>query len=283
MKMILLCIVSVLVSTPVFSGQKIDRSRIRMFPAANRSIAGVFQVSSLNYLNQPQYAFNASDARQLCSSLGVSIASKAQVQDALDRGLETCRFGWIDEHFAVVPRIHALSNCGKNEKGLVPWRASVTRKFDVFCFNETDAERQLKDTTTEAVSSTRSTLSTSSSTRLTSSSSTPKTLDNEVEPARFVSTTQSSTGGKAILIISTCALLLVAIIILVYVTMRRSQALSSEVKKQQEFIQTEEWTCVKEIKETTEAAEEEEERIEVDDEEAAEEEEERIEVDDEES
>ena len=46
------------------------------------------------------------------------------------------RYGWIDEHFAVVPRVHALANCGKNRTGLVKWRASVTHKFDVFCFNE---------------------------------------------------------------------------------------------------------------------------------------------------
>uniref|UniRef100_A0AAQ5ZI07 Link domain-containing protein n=1 Tax=Amphiprion ocellaris TaxID=80972 RepID=A0AAQ5ZI07_AMPOC len=94
----------------------------------NQSIAGVLQVTSLNYLNQPQYAFNASEARRICLSLGLSIATKAQVERALSRGLETCRFGWIDEHFAVIPRIQALVNCGKNQTGLVPWRASVTQK-----------------------------------------------------------------------------------------------------------------------------------------------------------
>lgn len=62
-----------------------------VFPAENQSIAGVFKVSGLNGLNQSQYTFNASDARKLCSSLGVNIASKAQVQEALTRGLETCR------------------------------------------------------------------------------------------------------------------------------------------------------------------------------------------------
>ncbi len=46
------------------------------------------------------------------------------------------RFGWIDEHFAVIPRSKALLNCGKNQTGLVTWRAPVTQKFDVFCFNE---------------------------------------------------------------------------------------------------------------------------------------------------
>lgn len=51
-------------------------------------------------------------------------------------GLVFLRFGWIDEHFAVIPRIKALSNCGQSRTGLVPWRAPVTNKFDVFCFNQ---------------------------------------------------------------------------------------------------------------------------------------------------
>lgn len=62
-----------------------------VFPAENQSVAGVFLVSQWNGLHQPQYAFNASEARRMCGSLGVSIASKAQVKEALDRGLETCR------------------------------------------------------------------------------------------------------------------------------------------------------------------------------------------------
>lgn len=62
-----------------------------VFPAVNSSIAGVFQVTYINDLNQPKYGFNASEARKLCLTLGVNIASKAQVQKALRRGLETCR------------------------------------------------------------------------------------------------------------------------------------------------------------------------------------------------
>uniref|UniRef100_A0A8C9X3Z3 Lymphatic vessel endothelial hyaluronic receptor 1a n=1 Tax=Sander lucioperca TaxID=283035 RepID=A0A8C9X3Z3_SANLU len=161
-----------------------------VFPAANQSIAGVFQVSDLNDLNQPQYGFNASEARRLCSALGVNIASKAQVQDALTRGLETCRFGWIDEHFAVIPRIKALSNCGKSQTGLVTWRTSVTQKFDV-PLNSRDYSQQTQSPS-KAATSTRTTQSTTSS-------STPKTIDNEAAPARFVSSVQSFAGGMRIL------------------------------------------------------------------------------------
>lgn len=62
-----------------------------VFPGLNQTVVGVFQVSSLNNLNEPQYAFNASEARKLCLSLGVTMASKAQVQEANRRGFETCR------------------------------------------------------------------------------------------------------------------------------------------------------------------------------------------------
>ncbi|XP_035508459.1 lymphatic vessel endothelial hyaluronic acid receptor 1a [Morone saxatilis] len=279
MNMLWLCITSVLSITPVISGLNIDTSHIKVFPAENQSIAGVFQVSYLNDLNQPEYTFNASEARRLCLSLSVNIASKAQVQEALTRGFETCRFGWIDEHFAVIPRRKALSNCGQNKIGLVTWRASVTQKFDVFCFNESDAATQLKDTTTDsplhsrnysgqsqshsnAANSTQGMHS--STTLLPSSSSTPETIDNEVEPAPFVSSAQGSAGATAILITSICAVLLITVIILAYIKLRR-RFLSSDTKQQQENIQIEEWTCVKNIEETNIAAQEDE-RIEVGDE-----------------
>lgn len=210
----------------------------------------------------------------LCWSLGVDIASKAQVREALARGLETCRFGWIDEHFAVIPRRTALNNCGQNKTGLVPWRAFVTQKFDVFCFNESDAAIQLKDTTTdssrdnwgqtESVNSTQKMDSTSFSTLHPSSSSTHDTMNSEAEPARFVSSTKGSARATAVLITSTCAILLLAVIVLAYIKMRRSRILSSDEKQQPEYIQTEEWTCVKNVRQTKVASQEDN-RIEVDD------------------
>uniref|UniRef100_A0A3Q1HUZ7 Link domain-containing protein n=1 Tax=Anabas testudineus TaxID=64144 RepID=A0A3Q1HUZ7_ANATE len=192
----------VLSITSVISDETIDTSHIKVFPATNQSIAGVFQVSLLDHLNQPQYAFNASAARSLCSSLGVNIASKAQIQEALKRGLETCRFGWVDENLAVIPRIKALFNCGQNQTGVVAWRAPVIKQFDVFCFNESDAATVSSrdysgetQSTSKTTISTQTTHTTSSASLHPSSSSAPKTIDWEAEPARFVSTAQGSAGG----------------------------------------------------------------------------------------
>nr|XP_019954209.1 PREDICTED: lymphatic vessel endothelial hyaluronic acid receptor 1 [Paralichthys olivaceus] len=274
MNMIWLFITSVLSITSVISGQKTDTSNIKVFPAMNQTIAGVFQVSSLNHLNQPHYAFNASEARRLCLSLGVDIASKAQVNKALTRGLETCRFGWIDEHFAVIPRIKPLSTCGQSRTGLVIWRASVTKHFDVFCFNESDAETQLQDATTtsplsssdDSTHSTQTTRSTSSSSSPhSSSSSAPQTRDTEAEPARYGSSAQRSAGGKVLLITSICGLLLTAIIIIVYLKSRRFWSQSSDMKQKQEYIETEDCTCVKSVEQTEEDAQDEE-KIQVEDE-----------------
>ncbi|XP_016090575.1 lymphatic vessel endothelial hyaluronic acid receptor 1-like [Sinocyclocheilus grahami] len=102
-----------------------------------QTISGVIEASIGN-----QYALNASAARDLCEHLGLTIASKAQVAEAQKHGLETCRFGWIDEQIAVVPRVQVKSNCGSGKTGVVVWRANPSTEFDVFCFNLRDFEAQ---------------------------------------------------------------------------------------------------------------------------------------------
>ncbi|KAK0140227.1 Lymphatic vessel endothelial hyaluronic acid receptor 1 [Merluccius polli] len=117
---------------------------------ASHRVAGVNQVSSVDDSHQLQYAFNASEAREVCGSLGLTIASKAQVQSALTQGFQTCRFGWIDEHFAIIPRVTPSPSCGRDKTGLVEWRTSVRKQFDVFCFNESHVGTQLKDMTSDS-------------------------------------------------------------------------------------------------------------------------------------
>ncbi|XP_017295661.1 lymphatic vessel endothelial hyaluronic acid receptor 1a [Kryptolebias marmoratus] len=264
MSIIWLFVTSVLSFASAFS--ELNLNQIRVFPAGNKSIAGVIQVSYLNSHNQVEYAFRASEARSLCLSLGQEIASKAQVERALSRGLETCRFGWIDEHLAVIPRIHAAANCGKNLTGLVPWRAPVKKKFDVFCFNESAAATQLKDTTTHSSSYYSETsqppskategdnLATwsASSSSLIPSSSAPTSMNDEAEPAPVVSSAHSSTGAKTVLITCTCGLLLILLTVFGYIKLRRRFSRGSDKKQQQqpEYIQTEEWRCEKNITET---------------------------------
>uniref|UniRef100_A0A3P8YJ08 Link domain-containing protein n=2 Tax=Esox lucius TaxID=8010 RepID=A0A3P8YJ08_ESOLU len=134
-----------------FSKLHVDPSKFHAFPKDH--IAGVFQVHYKNQINQLTYAFNASEARDVCSFLGVTLASIAQVEEAQKQGLETCRFGWIDEHFAVIPRILPSLSCGKNQTGVIKWRAPVTTLFDVFCFNISAIH--LEDTTADSLLTTQ--------------------------------------------------------------------------------------------------------------------------------
>ncbi|XP_053489990.1 lymphatic vessel endothelial hyaluronic acid receptor 1a [Ictalurus furcatus] len=102
------------------------------------TMAGVFQASLSG-----DYAFNASVARDVCEQLGVGMANKAQLNKALARGFETCRFGWTDEQVAVIPRILPKDACGKGRVGLITWRTAPSYKFDVYCFNLTDYEAHM--------------------------------------------------------------------------------------------------------------------------------------------
>ncbi|XP_026867184.2 lymphatic vessel endothelial hyaluronic acid receptor 1a isoform X1 [Electrophorus electricus] len=120
----------------------IETDQITVYPG-NGTIYGVFHVAL-----RGAYAFNASVARSVCQQLSVTIADKAQVAGALQHGFETCRFGWINEQVAVIPRIEQKVNCGQGKVGVITWRAPLTTEFDVFCFNLTDFEVQAEMTAT---------------------------------------------------------------------------------------------------------------------------------------
>ncbi|XP_072321428.1 lymphatic vessel endothelial hyaluronic acid receptor 1a [Eucyclogobius newberryi] len=212
----------------------LDTTKLRVFPAADRTIAGVFQVSSVNDWNQAYYAFNASEARDLCESLGVNIASISQIEKALSRGLETCRFGWTDEHLAVVPRITAQLNCGQNQTGLVRWRAALTKQFDVFCFNESDTAALLDPTTMPTQSTSLSMLQTFATFQ-------PiffTLMDSEAEKALRVGSAKGSSGKKTVVITSVVAVFLVAIVAVVYIKLKCKSDKEPHIEK-------EEWTHVK--------------------------------------
>ncbi|XP_023851173.1 lymphatic vessel endothelial hyaluronic acid receptor 1-like [Salvelinus sp. IW2-2015] len=269
-----------------FSGLHVDPSKINAFP--ERQIAGVFLVSYTNNLNQFAYAFNASEAREVCWSLGVTMASNSQVEEAQRLGLETCRFGWIDEHFAVIPRLEASKTCGQNQTGVIKWRASVTKLFDVFCFNasviqlEDTTVIQLEDTTadtalttpkqqegahpspSEAASSPSTSLSpaiihlvpSTQSARPTSHSrSSLLSLSSFSDSPEEVEVELPQSMSSAILITSTIVLLLTAMAILLY--FRTNNGLKTilpcwDGEQQKEYIETKECaahTCIKDTKE----------------------------------
>ncbi|XP_041965582.1 lymphatic vessel endothelial hyaluronic receptor 1b isoform X1 [Alosa sapidissima] len=105
---------------------------VTQLQVTSKIISEVFMVTQNN-----KYSFTASVAIEVCEALHANIATKAQVETALQNGLEMCRFGWVEEKIAVAPRIQANPRCGQSKTGLVPWRAPESQLFDVFCFKDT--------------------------------------------------------------------------------------------------------------------------------------------------
>ncbi|XP_041853473.1 lymphatic vessel endothelial hyaluronic receptor 1b isoform X2 [Melanotaenia boesemani] len=126
---------------------------IKVVPLSHES-AGVFLL-----IEGGQYTLNFSAARAACLSLNVTMATRAQMEEAVHHGLETCKFGWIAEKTGVIPRLYSDKNCGKGKTGVVTWYASEDTKFGVFCFNTSAAylDKKQKTTTVSLHSSTSST------------------------------------------------------------------------------------------------------------------------------
>uniref|UniRef100_W5K8P3 Lymphatic vessel endothelial hyaluronic acid receptor 1 n=1 Tax=Astyanax mexicanus TaxID=7994 RepID=W5K8P3_ASTMX len=120
----------------------LDLSQIEVYPE-NGGISGVFMAM----LKKKSNSFNATTASEVCRSLSVRIATKTEVESALAAGLETCRFGWVEENIAVVPRINPHEKCGKSKVGIVTWSTPLSRLFDVFCFNSTGQTKATTATT----------------------------------------------------------------------------------------------------------------------------------------
>ncbi|XP_044213080.1 lymphatic vessel endothelial hyaluronic receptor 1b [Thunnus albacares] len=116
-------------------------SLIKAVPTSQRA-AGVFML-----IEGGKYTFNFTAAKAACLSLNVTIATRTQIERAVQRGLEMCKFGWIDGQVAVIPRITADKNCGKGKTGVVLWYARADQKFGVFCFNASDLEESPKTST----------------------------------------------------------------------------------------------------------------------------------------
>ncbi|XP_051238891.1 lymphatic vessel endothelial hyaluronic receptor 1b isoform X2 [Dicentrarchus labrax] len=123
-----------------------DSSLIKV-PQSQRA-AGVFLL-----IEGEEYTFNFTAARDACLFLNVTMATRAQMERALQHGLETCKFGWTAEKIAIIPRLTSDVKCGMGKIGVVTWHASATKPFGVFCFNASDLEGTPNRSTTSPQSS----------------------------------------------------------------------------------------------------------------------------------
>ncbi|XP_067276470.1 lymphatic vessel endothelial hyaluronic receptor 1b [Pseudorasbora parva] len=108
----------------------------------NDGISGVLLVQA----KTNKYSFNATTAKEACEAIKMRIAKLAEVETANQNGLQTCRFGWIEENIAVIPRIERNEKCGRNSSGVSVWRASVSKEFDVYCFKPAGTDGSFKTT-----------------------------------------------------------------------------------------------------------------------------------------
>ncbi|KAJ8271507.1 hypothetical protein COCON_G00103660 [Conger conger] len=241
--------------------------KLRKVQVYTLPVLGVFEVASMPLPNA--YGLNASEAREVCTSLNVTIASKKQVEEAHRNGLETCRYGWTDEQIAVIPRINPSTACGQNRSGVIVWRAPVTKLFDVFCFNSSALEIHLDATAIEVSVTSNQALGLSPpsptpiSERLPQSTfSAPLTspsLSLSTSPARPeqpvphepMSSTESSFGvvPTAVVVTAVTVLLLTAIAALWHNRKSKNSILLWKREQRKEGAGTEVWksTCEKEL------------------------------------
>ncbi|XP_048215756.1 CD44 antigen isoform X2 [Perognathus longimembris pacificus] len=90
--------------------------------------AGVFHVEK-----NGRYSISQTEAADLCKAFNSTLPTMAQMEQALSKGFETCRYGFIEGH-VVIPRINPNSICAANNTG-VYILTSNTSHYDTYCFN----------------------------------------------------------------------------------------------------------------------------------------------------
>ncbi|XP_017658778.1 protein MRVI1 isoform X3 [Nannospalax galili] len=89
-------------------------------------------------VNRKVELMNFTEAQKACKLLGLTLASKDQVEVAQKMGYETCSYGWVEEQISVIPRNSSNPKCGRNGKGVLIWKVPPSQKFRVYCHNSSD-------------------------------------------------------------------------------------------------------------------------------------------------
>ncbi|XP_067902810.1 RING finger protein 141 isoform X2 [Heterodontus francisci] len=167
----------------VLTQTSIDRKDIQI---SECRIRGVFLVTL-----HGEYNLSLAQAHRTCLLFDTVLATKAQVDQAQQQGFETCRYGWVDDGFLVIPRISQKEQCGKNGTGLLIWKLDTDKQYDGYCFRQKDAQKT--NTCEPLIDQTTTTIMNLAETSLmdvdTTSMNTVTSFSSEPNPVQDIETT----------------------------------------------------------------------------------------------
>ncbi|XP_077178273.1 CD44 antigen isoform X4 [Paroedura picta] len=111
--------------------------------------AGVFHVEK-----NRRYSLTREEAIELCKALNSTLPTWEQMEKAHSLGLETCRYGYIEEKI-VLPRHNPYHLCAANATGIyvLHSNSNVSEQYDTFCFNSSETRDYVCDPVRELYSS----------------------------------------------------------------------------------------------------------------------------------
>ncbi|XP_051884818.1 lymphatic vessel endothelial hyaluronic acid receptor 1-like [Pristis pectinata] len=129
-------VISVVVLSQVLVGLPQAPLNIQDIKYDECRVWGVFHI-----ILEDEYNLNLSQAHKACQLFDSVLATKAQVDRALQQGFERCRYGWVEDGFLVIPRITLKEICGQNKTGVVIWKQDPAMKYDAYCFRQNDSKK----------------------------------------------------------------------------------------------------------------------------------------------